>query len=104
MAQRWRDGPNVRLRTVIRASGLTQAEVARRVALSETTISKYLKTQAPNADVLASILEVVGGSADQVLGLSERVAEAQALALQRALGEVEKLHDTLAGPAGRRRP
>ena len=59
-----------RLREEIKNSGLTQKEIAKRVGINPSTISKYLKQDKyPAIDTFANICEVLGISADEVLGL-----------------------------------
>ncbi|MBR6736774.1 MAG: helix-turn-helix transcriptional regulator [Clostridia bacterium] len=59
-----------RLREEIKNSGLTQKEIAKRVGINPSTVSKYLKQDKyPAIDTFANICEVLGISADEVLGL-----------------------------------
>lgn len=59
-----------RLREEIKNSGLTQKEIAEKVGINPSTISKYLKQDKfPAIDTFANICEVIGASADEILGL-----------------------------------
>lgn len=59
-----------RLREEIKNCGLTQKEIAERVGVNPSTISKYLKQDKfPAIDTFANICEVIGASADEILGL-----------------------------------
>ncbi len=59
-----------RLREEIKNSGLTQKEIANRVGINPATISKYLKQDKyPAIDTFANICEVIGASADEILGI-----------------------------------
>ena len=115
----WGDGYNVALGKAVARAGLSRREVARRLSMNEDTVGSYFKDgpagRCPPADVLAAILAAVGGSADEVLGLSGQVADdlrrcREQLELGRAalrgdaLDAAARLDETRA-PAGRpRRP
>lgn len=62
-----------RLRELRESKNMTQAQVARRLNLSKTTISGYennIKT--PSLDVLVKLSILYGVSADYILGLENR--------------------------------
>lgn len=106
MAQRWKDGPCSRLDQALERAALSSASVGRKVGLSAPTISLYRSGgRTPNADTLAAILELCGGSADDVLGLSGHVA-AENAQLRKALAGVGELVGRLepAGRPGKRGP
>lgn len=76
MAERWSGKPCGRLSKLVEASGLTQEEIGLRLDVKGPSVSRWCSGErTPNADVLAALLEIVGGSADEVLGLSTQVAD-----------------------------
>lgn len=91
MAQRWREGPSERLRALVEASGLSGAALGRYLGSLGLPIKSRYAVRAwtdprgvsvPNADALAAVLELVGGSADEVLGLRGGLASREARAAQ----------------------
>ena len=61
-----------RLREEIKNSGLTQKEIAERVGVTPSTVSKYLnQDKYPAIDTFANICEVIGASADEILGIKQ---------------------------------
>ncbi len=61
-----------RLREEIKNSNLTQKELAERVGINPSTISKYLRLDKfPAIDTFANICEVLDVSADEILGLKK---------------------------------
>ena len=61
-----------RLRESIAASGLQQKEIARRVGISEQTVSKYMRQDVfPALDTFAKLCAVLDVHSDYILGISE---------------------------------
>jgi transcriptional regulator with XRE-family HTH domain len=61
-----------RLREEIANCELTQKEIAERLGLNPSTISKYIRLDKyPAIDTFANLCEVIGSSADYILGLSD---------------------------------
>ncbi|MBE5743198.1 MAG: helix-turn-helix transcriptional regulator [Clostridiales bacterium] len=61
-----------RLREEIRNSNLSQKELAEKVGINPSTISKYLRQDKfPAIDTFANICEVLDVSADEILGLKK---------------------------------
>ncbi|MBC8570757.1 helix-turn-helix domain-containing protein [Zongyangia hominis] len=62
-----------RLRALRESKNLTQAQVARRLNLSKTTISGYENNvKTPSLDVLMQLSILYGVSSDYILGLEDR--------------------------------
>lgn len=64
-----------RLRDAIKNSGLSQKELAGRLGIDPSTVSKYMRLDKfPSLDTFANLCEVLDISADDILGLksSER--------------------------------
>lgn len=60
-----------RLAEAIRQSGMTQAEIAKRVGIKHQQISCYLKGQKmPALDTFANLCKVLDVSADDILGIN----------------------------------
>lgn len=60
----------VRLREAIRQSGLTQAEIARRLGVTSNTVNKYMKANKfPSLETFANLCKILDVSADDILGL-----------------------------------
>lgn len=60
----------VRLREAIRQSGLTQAEIARRLGVTSNTVNKYMKANKfPSLETFANLCEILDVSSDDILGL-----------------------------------
>lgn len=58
------------LREAIRYSNLSQKEIAERLGISPSTISKYMRLDKfPSLDTFANLCAVLDISADEVLGL-----------------------------------
>ena len=58
------------LREAIRYSNLSQKEIAKRLGVSPSTISKYMRLDKfPSLDTFANLCAVLDISADEVLGL-----------------------------------
>lgn len=60
------------LKRVRKKRGLDQTELARRVGVSQSTISRIEQGQIPGADVLAALARALGMSADRLLSLKSR--------------------------------
>ena len=59
-----------RLRSEIRASNLTQKEIADMFGVNPSTISKYLnQDKYPAIDTFANLCEILDVSADEIFGL-----------------------------------
>ncbi len=59
-----------RLREAIKASTLSQKEIALKLNLHPTTINKYLKEDVyPSLETFANLCEVLDVSSDEILGL-----------------------------------
>lgn len=61
-----------RLREEIKNSPLTQKEIAEKVGINPSTVSKYLRLDKfPAIDTFANMCEVLDVSADEILGLKK---------------------------------
>lgn len=61
-----------RLREEIRTSGLTTAEIARRVGVSPEMITQYTTTKKlPKPDTFAALCKALDVSADYILGIKD---------------------------------
>ncbi len=61
-----------RLREEIRNSNLTQKEIAERLSINPSTVSKYLRLDKfPAIDTFANLCEILDVSADEILGLKK---------------------------------
>ena len=61
-----------RLREEIKNSNLTQKEIAKRLGVNPSTISKYLRLDKyPAIDTFANLCEILDVSADEILGLKK---------------------------------
>ena len=61
-----------RLREEIKNSPLTQKEIAERLGINPSTVSKYLRLDKfPAIDTFANLCEVLDVSADEILGLKK---------------------------------
>lgn len=59
-----------RLREAIITSRMTQTEIARKLHISQSTISKYMRLDKyPSIDTFANLCEILDVSADDILGL-----------------------------------
>ena len=59
-----------RLRSEIRASNLTHKEIAEKLGVNPSTISKYLnQDKYPAIDTFANLCEILDVSADEIFGL-----------------------------------
>ena len=59
-----------RLREAIAQSGIPQKEIAKRLHVNPSTISKYMKKDKfPSIDTFANLCEIIDVSADEILGL-----------------------------------
>lgn len=61
-----------RLRDAIKNSGLSQKELAGRLGIDPSTVSKYMRLDKfPSLDTFANLCEVLDISADDILGLKK---------------------------------
>lgn len=61
-----------RMREEIRASGKSQKEIAARLGINPSTVSKYLRLDKyPSLDTFANLCEILDVSADEILGLKK---------------------------------
>lgn len=61
----------IRLREAIKTSGLSQTEIAKRLGITQSTVSKYLRiNKYPSLDTFANLCAILDVSADDILGLS----------------------------------
>ena len=59
-----------RLREAIMQSGISQKELADKLGINPSTVSKYMRLDKyPSLDTFANICEVLDVSADEILGL-----------------------------------
>ena len=64
---------NDRLRSLRLQRAMTQAEIAQELYISQAAYSKYeIGTSSPNPETLAKIAEVLGVSADYLIGSNDR--------------------------------
>lgn len=62
----------VRLREVIKQSGIPQKEIAKKIGVSAQTVSKYMKKDVfPALDTLAKLCVLLDVKSDYVLGISQ---------------------------------
>lgn len=61
-----------RLRDEIKSSSLSQKEIAARLGINPSTVSKYLRLDKfPALDTFANLCEILDVSADDILGLKK---------------------------------
>lgn len=61
-----------RLREEIKASGLTQNEIAKRLGVNQSTVSKYMRIDKfPSLETFANLCIVLDVSADEILGIKK---------------------------------
>ncbi len=59
-----------RLREAIECSNLTQKEIAEKLRINPSTVSKYMRLDKfPALDTFANLCEILDESADEILGL-----------------------------------
>lgn len=59
-----------RLREAIQYSNVSQKELAQRLGINPSTVSKYMRLDKfPSLDTFANICEILDVSADEILGL-----------------------------------
>ena len=64
------DDIKLRLRAAIEDSGLSQKEIAKRVGVHPSTVSKYVRMEKyPSIDTFAELCRAIGASSDRILGL-----------------------------------
>lgn len=63
----------IRLREEIKNSHLSQKEIADRLGINPSTVSKYLRQDKfPALDTFANLCEILDVSADDILGLNKK--------------------------------
>jgi len=61
-----------RLREAISTSNLSQTEIARRLGISQSTVSKYMRlNKFPSLETFANLCRIIDASADDILGLTD---------------------------------
>lgn len=66
------DEIKLRLRNAIKSSGLSQKEIAKRVGIHPSTVSKYVRMEKyPSIDTFATLCRAIGVSSDRILGLND---------------------------------
>lgn len=61
-----------RLREEIKASGLTQTEIAKRLGVNQSTVNKYMRIDKfPSLETFANLCIVLDVSADEILGIKK---------------------------------
>ncbi len=61
-----------RLREEIKSSDISQKELAKRLGINPSTVSKYLRLDKfPSLETFANICEILDVSADEILGLKK---------------------------------
>ena len=61
-----------RLREAVQYSGLSQKEIAEKIGVNPSTVSKYMRLDKyPSLDTFANICAVLDVSADEILGLKD---------------------------------
>ena len=61
-----------RLREAIEYSHLSQREIAEKLGINPSTVSKYMRqNKYPSLDTFANICEILDVSADEILGLKK---------------------------------
>ena len=61
-----------RLREAIEYGDISQKELARRLGINPSTVSKYMRLDKyPSLDTFANICEILDVSADEILGLKK---------------------------------
>lgn len=59
-----------RLREAILTSHMTQTEIAKKLGVSQSTVSKYMRlNKFPSIDTFANLCDILDVSADEILGL-----------------------------------
>ena len=59
-----------RLREAIQYGNITQRELAKKLGINPSTVSKYMRLDKyPSLDTFANICEILDVSADEILGL-----------------------------------
>lgn len=62
-----------RLREEIKQSGISQKELAQKLNINPSTVSKYMRLDKyPSLDTFANICEILDISADEILGLNAK--------------------------------
>ncbi len=61
-----------RLREAIKYGNISQKELAKRLGINPSTVSKYMRLDKyPSLDTFANICEILDVSADDILGLNK---------------------------------
>jgi len=62
----------VRLREAIKDSHMSQTEIANKLGISQSTVSKYMRLDKyPSIDTFANLCRILDVSADDILGLNK---------------------------------
>ena len=63
-----------RLREEIKSSNLTQKEIAEKLGINPSTVSKYVRLDKfPAIDTFANLCEILDVSSDEILGLKKKI-------------------------------
>ncbi len=61
-----------RLREEIRRSGISQKEIAEKLGVNASTVSKYMRLDKfPSIETFANLCEILDVSSDEILGLKK---------------------------------
>ena len=61
-----------RLREEIKRSGLSQREIAEKLGINASTVSKYMRLDKfPSIETFANLCEILDVSSDEILGLKK---------------------------------
>ncbi len=72
------DSIQERLREAIRTAPMTKKELAKRLGINQSTVSKYLYLDKyPSLETFANLCLILDVSADDILGLNDREFAAQ---------------------------
>ena len=60
----------IRLRDAIKYSGMSQREIAEKLGINASTVSKYMRlNKFPSIDTFANLCKILDVSADDILGI-----------------------------------
>lgn len=61
-----------RLRDAIETSHMSQTEIAKKLGINQSTVSKYMRLDKfPSIDTFANLCKILDVSADDILGLND---------------------------------